>query len=125
MYGDEIGMIDCSPLNWGSFNWSTDQQNRTLLRRIQEFIKIRKENPEIRDRHFFTLYVDDIKKVYAYDRGGLIVAMNCGTGHSYVELPAWDGTYIELMSGEKHTAYSQRLRLSIDPMSYRILKREI
>lgn len=125
MYGDEIGMIDCSPLNWGSFNWSTDQQNRTLLRRIREFIKIRKENPEIRDRHFFTLYVDDIKKVYAYDRGGLIVAMNCGTGHSYVELPAWDGTYIELMGGEKHTAYSQRLRLSIDPMSYRILKREI
>jgi glycosidase len=124
VYGDEIGMTDCAPFNWGSFKWNTEQQNRTLLNRIREFIKIRKENPVIRDRHFFTLYIDNIKKVYAYDRGGIIVAMNSGSDHSYVELPAWDGTYIELMSGEKHTAYSQKLRLSIDPMSYRILKRE-
>ncbi len=124
-YGDEIGMHECSPFNWGSFNWNTEQQNPTLLRRIREFIKIRRGNPVIRQRHFFSLYVDNIKKVYAYDRGGLIVAMNSGTNHSYVELPAWDGTYVELMSGEKYTAYSQKLRLSIDPMSYRILKREI
>jgi glycosidase len=125
LYGDEIGMTECAPLNWGSFNWNTEQQNRELLDKIRNLIKIRKENPEISSRHFFTLYVDDVKKVYAYDRGGLIVVMNCGSGQSFVELPAWDGAYVDLMDGNKYTAFSQKLKLSVDPVSFRILKREI
>ncbi|GAH28543.1 unnamed protein product, partial [marine sediment metagenome] len=41
------------------------------------------------------------------------------------ELPAWDGLYLDLITGEKLTAYTQKLRLSISPKSYRILRREI
>jgi glycosidase len=125
MNGDEIGMTECAPLNWGSFNWDTEQQNRALLQVIRDLIRIRRENPEISSRHFFTLYIDDVKKVYAYDRGGLIVVLNSGSGQSFVELPAWDGTYIDLMNGDKYMAFSQKLKLSVDPVSFRILKREI
>jgi cyclomaltodextrinase len=125
LYGDEIGMSDCTSLNWGSFDWNKDQEDVDLLRTIRSLVRIRKENPQIRDRYFFTLYIDDIKKVYAYDRGGIIVALNSGTGQSFVELPAWDGTYVDLMDGTKYTAFEQKLRFSIDPISFRILKREI
>ena len=125
LYGDENGVTDCAPLNWGSFEWNTQQQNHELLNKIRRLIRIRKENPEIRDRYFYTLYVDDVKKVYAYDRGGFIVIMNCGPNQSFVELPAWDGKYVELMSGVKYTAAAQKLKISIDPVSFRILKREI
>jgi len=125
LYGDEIGMTDCSTLNWGTFNWNAQQQDQKLLSTIRRLIRIRKENDEIRGRYFYTLYVDDVKKVYAYDRGGFIVIMNCGPTQSFVELPAWDGKYIELMSGVRYTASSQKLKISIDPVSFRILKREI
>ncbi len=123
--GDEIGMSECSPLNWGSFNWQAQQHSGDLQALIRNLIKIRRENPEISSRHYFTLYIDDIKKVYAYDRGGLIVVLNSGSVQSFVELPAWDGTYLDLMNGSKYTAFSQKLRLSVDPVSFRILKREI
>jgi glycosidase len=125
VYGDEIGMTECAPLNWGSFNWNTEQWNVEIWRTVRNLIKVRKENPEIQNRHFFTLYIDDIKRVYAYDRGGLIVVLNCGMSQSFVELPAWDGTYTDLASGAKYTAFSQKLKLSVDPLSYRILKREV
>jgi cyclomaltodextrinase len=125
LYGDEFGMTECAPLNWGSFPWSADRQDRDLFGRIQRLIRMRKENPELGSRNFFTLYIDDVNKVYAYDRGGLIVVLNCSPAQSFVELPAWDGTYVELPSGARLTAYSRTLKLSVDPMSYRILKREI
>jgi len=124
-YGDEIGMTDCTPLNWGSFSWNTDQQDVELLNAIRSLIRIRKENPQLKDRYFYTLYVDDVKKVYAYDRGGIIVVLNSGPSQSFVELPAWDGTYRDLMNGLKYTAFDQKLKLSVDPLSFRILKREI
>jgi len=125
LYGDEIGMTECAPLNWGSFNWDVEPQNKELWRTVRNLIRIRKENMQIKDRHFFTLYIDDIKKVYAYDRGGLIVILNCGTSQSFVELPTWDGTYVDLANGAKYTAFSQKLKLSVDAVSYRILKREV
>lgn len=125
LYGDEFGMNECAPLNWGSFPWSADRQDRDLFNKVQRLIRMRKENPELRSRNFFTLYIDDVSKVYAYDRGGFIVVLNCGSAQSFVELPAWDGTYVELPSGARFTAYSRTLKLSVEPMSYRILKREI
>ncbi len=125
LYGDEFGMNECASLNWGSFPWSADRQDRDLFGKIQHFIRMRRENAELSSRNFFTLYIDDVSKVYAYDRGGLIVVLNCDSTQSFVELPAWDGTYIELPGGTKLTAYSQTLKLSVEPMSYRILKREI
>jgi cyclomaltodextrinase len=123
--GDEIGMTDCAPLNWGSFPWDVSKQNLVLASFIHDLIRIRKKNPEITSRHFFTLYIDDIKKVYAYDRGGLIVVLNCGPSQSFVELPAWDGSYLDLMNGTTYTAVDQKLKLSVDPISFRLLKREI
>lgn len=124
VYGDEIGMSESTHLNLGSFTWDTEAQNRELLNEIKELIKIRKTNPQIAQKYFFTLYVNDINKVYAYDRGGLIVVLNSGDVQSFVRIPAWDGVYIDLLSGEKLLADSQVLRLSIDSKSYRILKRE-
>jgi len=125
LYGDEIGMSDCAALNLGSFKWDAEKQDRSLLERIKRLIEIRKANPQITSTNFYTLYVNDITKVYAYDRGGLIVVLNNGDKQSFVELPAWDGLYLDLISGEKATAYSQKLKLSVQPWSYRILKREI
>lgn len=125
LYGDEIGMTDSSPLNMGSFNWNSEKQNRALLQEIKKFINIRKTNSQISSKYFFSLYVNDITKVYAYDRGGLITILNSGESQSYVVLPAWDGSYLDLISGEKFIAFSQTLKLSINPKSYRILKREI
>ncbi len=125
LYGDEIGMTDCCAFNLGSFKWSHESQNRNLFNRIKRLIEIRKANPQITGANFYTLYVNDITKVYAYDRGGLIVVLNSGDKQAFVELPAWDGLYLDLISGEKITAYSQKLKLSIQPISYRILKREI
>ncbi|KPJ73175.1 hypothetical protein AMJ52_04135 [candidate division TA06 bacterium DG_78] len=124
VYGDEVGMSESARLNLGSFTWDTEAQNRELLNEIKELIKIRKTNPQISQKHFFTLYVNDINKVYAYDRGGLIVVLNSSDAQSFVRVPAWDGVYIDLLSGEKLIADSQVLRLSIDPKSYRILRRE-
>jgi cyclomaltodextrinase len=123
--GDEIGMSESAYLNLGSFTWATEGQNRELLNEIKKLITIRKTNPQIAQKYFFTLYVNDINKVYAFDRGGLIVVLNSGDAQSFVRIPAWDGVYIDLMSGEKLIAESQVLRLSIDQKSYRILKREI
>lgn len=125
LYGDEFGMRECAPLNWGSFPWSTERQDRSIFSKVQNLIRIRRENSEFSSRNFFTLYIDDVNKVYAYDRGGMIVVLNCGPIQSFVELPAWDGTYVELPGGTKMTAYSHTLKLSVEPMSYRILKREI
>ncbi|HEC78806.1 MAG TPA: hypothetical protein ENI34_06650 [candidate division WOR-3 bacterium] len=125
MYGDEIGASGCEPLNPGSFNWNKNEQNTLLFEEVKRLIKIRKSTPQLQGDKFFTLYINDITKVYAYDRGGVIIVLNCGGRESFVELPAWDGVYLDLMSGEKVTAYSQRLRLSVDSGAYRILKREI
>jgi cyclomaltodextrinase len=125
LFGDEIGMHECAPLNWGSFPWNTDNQNRAFSGKIRTLMRIRRENRELMSRHFYTLYVDDVKKVYAYDRGGIIAVLNCNPGQVFVELPAWDGSYVDLMNREKYTAYSQTLKLSVEPLSYRILKREI
>ncbi|UCD18736.1 MAG: alpha amylase C-terminal domain-containing protein [candidate division WOR-3 bacterium] len=123
--GDEMGMRDCAFLNWGSFPWNIGRQDRALWNRIRTLMKIRRENPELTGQHFYTLYIDDIKKVYAYDRGGIIVVLNCNPAQVFVELPAWDGSYVDLINREKYTAYSQILKLSVEPMSYRILKRGI
>lgn len=125
MYGEEIALSSYAELNLGSFPWSVSKQNRNFLKEIKKLIEIHKTNPEIAGNKFFTLYVNDITKVYAYDRGGFIVVLNSGDKQSFVSLPAWDGNYTDLVSGEKLTAFSQNLRLSISPKSYRILKREI
>jgi len=125
LYGDEIGLSDYASLNQGSFIWNIDNQNRDLLKEIKQLIEIRNTNPQILSNVFFSLYVNDITKVYAYDRGGLIVVLNSGDKQSFVELPAWNGLYLDLINGEKVTAYTQKLRLSISPKSYRILRREI
>lgn len=125
MYGEEIAYPYSTPLNLGSFPWDIAQQNRAFLNEIKKLNEIRKNNDEIAGSKFFTLYVNDITKIYAYDRGGLIVVLNSGDKQSFVSLPAWDGTYTDLISGEKLTAFSQSLKLSITPKSYRILKREI
>jgi len=125
MYGEEIAYPYCVPLNLGSFPWNAAKQNRALLKEIKKLIEVRKNNPVITGSKYFTLYVNDITKIYAYDRGGLIVVLNSGDKQSFVSLPAWDATYTDLISGEKFTAFSQSLKLSINPKSYRILKREI
>ncbi len=125
LYGDEIGMSDCAPCNPGSFTWNSEEQNRDLFELVKKLTAIRKRNPQVSSNNFFTLYVNDITKVYAYDRGGLIVVLNSGDKQSFVELPAWDGIYRDLITDETLTAYSQKLKFSINPKHFRILKREI
>jgi cyclomaltodextrinase len=125
LFGDEIGMHECTLLNWGSFPWNSSQQDRALLNKIRALIRIRRDNRELMGQHFYTLYVDDVKNVYAYDRGGIITVLNCNPAQVFVELPAWDGSYVDLMSRERYTAYSQTLKLSVEAISYRILKREL
>jgi len=124
IYGDEIGMSDVFPLNFGSFHWDAKNQDRNLLQEITKLINIRKTNPQIASKYFFTLYANDINQVYAFDRGGIITVINSGESSAYVALPAWDGTYLDLTSGEKVTVFQQRLKLSVSPRSYRILRRE-
>ena len=118
-------MSDYAPLNLGSFPWDIVNQDRMFLAEIKKLIRIRKSNPLISGNTFFTLYVNDITEIYAYDRGGLIVTLNSGDKQSFISLPAWDGTYTDLVSGEQFTAFSQKLRFSIDSKSYRILKRDL
>jgi cyclomaltodextrinase len=123
--GDEIGLKYKTGLNPASFPWHSEGQNQELKREIIDLIALRKTYPQIANPHFYALYVNDITRVYAYDRGGLIVVLNSGNASSYVELPAWDGTYIDLVTSATLTAFSQKLRLSVEPMTYRILRREI
>lgn len=123
--GDEVGLRASAPLNWGSFPWDATEQNHRLFRRLREFTRLRRENRQLMGRHFYTLYIDDIRKVYAYDRGGMITVLNCSPTQVFVDLPAWEGTYVDLLSGEKYVAYAQTLKLSVEPRSYRILKRAI
>ncbi|MEO0136434.1 MAG: alpha-amylase family glycosyl hydrolase [candidate division WOR-3 bacterium] len=124
-YGDEVGMKEGRFLNMGSFPWSIDKQNRALLEEIKKLIKIRQENPFLTGKFFYPLYVNDINRVYAYDRGGTIVAFNCGENPSYTTLPVWNGTYTNLMTGERFIITTQQLRLSLPAKSFKILKREI
>ncbi|MEO0161616.1 MAG: alpha amylase C-terminal domain-containing protein, partial [candidate division WOR-3 bacterium] len=119
------GMKEGRFLNMGSFPWSIDKQNRALLEEIKKLIKIRQENPFLTGKFFYPLYVNDINRVYAYDRGGTIVAFNCGENPSYTTLPVWNGTYTNLMTGERFIITTQQLRLSLPAKSFKILKREI
>jgi hypothetical protein len=125
MYGDEVGLADGAPLNPGSFVWTQENQNRDLLLDIKKLIYIRKTNPQIASKYFFTLYANDLNKVIAYDRGGIITVFNLGTALAYLELPAWDGSYLDLFSGERFFATGQKLRLSINPKTFRILRRGV
>jgi cyclomaltodextrinase len=123
MYGDEVGMSQAEPLNLGSFPWNEDGQNRVLLEEIKQLIRIRNTYSQITSSVVYTLYINDITRVYAYDRGGFITVLNNGSNASFVELPAWDGKYLDIIRGDTLVAYSQALRLSVEPRSYRILKR--
>ncbi|MEO0156942.1 MAG: alpha-amylase family glycosyl hydrolase [candidate division WOR-3 bacterium] len=124
-YGDEVGMKDGQFLNMGSFPWEYEKQNRSLFEEIKKLITIRKNNPILNNKYYYTLYVNDINRVYAYDRGGIIVIINSGDSQSYTVLPVWNGTYTNLMTGEKMTVATQQLRLSLPAKSFKILKREI
>jgi len=125
LYGDEIGLTESVPLNLGSFVWVPNAQNQDFVAELKKLIKIRKSNPQFSKKYFYTIYLNDITKVYAYDRGGVIVVLNLGQAQSLVELPAWNGQYLDLVSGEKFIANAQKLRLSINTKSYRILRREL
>ncbi len=124
-YGDEVGMKDGKFLNMGSFPWEYEKQNRLILEEIKKLINIRKSNPIISSKYFFPLYVNDINRVYAYDRSGIIVIINSGDSQSYTVLPVWNGTYTNLITGEKIIVTTQQLRISLPAMSFKILKREI
>jgi glycosidase len=124
-YGDEVGAADYAQLNLGSFPWEAGKQNRRLLDDIKKLLEIRRTIPAITGKYFYTLYANDITRVYAYDRGGLIAILNSGEAPCYMALPAWNGSYIDLVSGEKYIVAVQQLRLSINAKSYRILKREL
>lgn len=123
-YGDEIGMAGAESLNLGSFTYGPAQQDLSLLSEIKRLIGIRKANGQIANKYFYTLLANDITQVYAYDRGGLITVLNSGDAAAYVMLPAWDGTYADLVNGERITVYQQQLKVSIAPKSYRIFRRE-
>jgi glycosidase len=125
MYGDEVGFADGAPLNPGSFIWNSENQNRDLLLDIKKLIYIRKTNPQIASKYFYSLYVNDLNNIYAYDRGGIITVLNSSATQAYLELPAWDGSYLDLFSGERFFATGQKLRLSINPKAFRILRRGV
>jgi glycosidase len=124
LYGDEVGVTTSSPLNCGSFPWDVSKQDRILLQEIKRLIQIRKDNPTLGSTTYYSLYANDINKIYAYDRGGIIVIINNSDKEAYIELPAWSGVYDDVTTGEKKTAYNQVLRLTIGPQTYQILKRE-
>src|SRR4030042_1153179 len=121
-YGDEVGYRKAVFLNPGSFPWDANNQDRILYYDIQSLIEIRRNNPQLRSSNFYPLYVNDINRVYAYDRGGIIIALNCDNNPSYIELPAWNGTYIDLINGEKIFVSLQKLRITVEARSFRILK---
>lgn len=123
MYGDEVGMTQGTSLNLGSFPWNEQAQDRALLEEIKTLINIHNTHSQIVSSTVYTLYINDITRVYAYDRGGFITVLNNGPNGSFVELPAWDGTYLDVISGDTLVAYSQALRLSVESRSYRLLKR--
>jgi len=123
-YGDEIGMTEAESLNLGSFVSNPAGQDLNLLSEIKRLIGIRKANGQIASKYFYTLLANDITQVYAYDRGGLITVLNSGEAPAFVMLPAWDGTYADLLSGEKITVFQQQLKVSIAPKSYRVFRRE-
>lgn len=125
MYGDEVGLADGAALNPGSFIWTSENQDRNLLLDIKKLIYIRKTNSQIAGKYFYTLYTNDMNDVYAYDRGGIITVLNLGAAQTYLELPAWDGSYLDLFSGERFFATGQKLRLSINPKAFRILRRGV
>lgn len=123
-YGDEIGLAGGVPLNLGSFPWGAGAADPTIRNEILKLNEIRHANPALRGRHFYTLYTNDISRVYAYDRGGIVTVLNLGASQAFVSLPAWDGAYLDLVTGEKVIATSQLLRCSVAGRSYRILRRE-
>jgi len=123
-FGDEVGMFEGKLFNMGSFPWTIAKQNRILLEEIKKLINIHKTNPPLMKKYFFTLYVNDINRVYAYDRGGIITVINSGDTPSFVALSAWNGNYTDLVTGDKHIVVNQQLKLSIPAKSYRIFRRE-
>jgi hypothetical protein len=124
-YGDEIGIAVGHPLNMGSFPWNFSNQERTLFEEIKRLINIRKTNPIFSTKYFFPLYVNDINRIYAYDRGGIIVILNGGVTPNFVTLPVWNGTYTNLITGEKNIVANQQLKVSVPAKSFKIIKREI
>jgi glycosidase len=124
-YGDEIGIAVGHPLNMGSFPWNFSNQERTLFEEIKRLINIRKTNPIFSTKYFFPLYVNDINRVYAYDRGGIIVILNGGVTPNFVTLPVWNGKYTNLITGEKNIVANQQLKVSVPAKSFKIIKHEI
>ncbi|MGQ9816353.1 MAG: alpha-amylase family glycosyl hydrolase [bacterium] len=123
-FGDEVGKAEGKRFNMGSFPWAIEKQNRTLFEEIKRLIDIRKSNPILSNKYFFTLYVNDINRVYAYDRGGIIVVINSADTPCFVSLSVWNGTYTDLITEGKHIIANQQLKLSIPARSYKILRRE-
>lgn len=123
-FGDELGKVEGIKFNMGSFPWTFEKQNRVLFEEIKKLLNIRKSNPILSNKYFFTLYVNDINRVYAFDRGGIIVVINSDNTPSFVVLSAWNGTYTDLITGDKHIVANQQLRLSIPARSYKIFRRE-
>lgn len=124
LYGDEVGMTASSPLNCGSFPWDVSRQDRNLLKEIKQLIQIRKDHPTFSSTTYYSLYANDMNKILAFDRGGIIVIINNSDKESYIELPAWSGVYDDVVTGVKMTAYNQLLRLTVKPETYQILRRE-
>ena len=124
-FADEVGKAEGKRFNMGSFPWITAKQNRSLFEEIKKLINIRKSNPILSNKYFFTLYVNDINRVYAYDRGGIIVVINSGDTPCFVALSAWNDTYTDLTTGEKHIVANQQLKLSLPARSYKIFRREL
>ena len=124
-FADEVGKAEGKRFNMGSFPWITAKQNRSLFEEIKKLINIRKSNPILSNKYFFTLYVNDINRVYAYDRDGIIVVINSGDTPCFVALSAWNDTYTDLTTGEKHIVANQQLKLSLPARSYKIFRREL
>jgi glycosidase len=147
-YGDEAGMWgaddpdDRKPMLWADLAYENERSHpvpggaRTddevkfdsdLYQYYKSLVRIRKENPALRDGSFTTMLVDDQNDVYAFKRSAgnneLIIALN--RSHQMksvrIDLP---GSWIfreELTRGEFRG--SDQLRLAVPPLAGLILLR--
>lgn len=99
-YDDEVS----HPLKGKTRSQDNVKFDRQLFDYYKKLIALRKENPALRRGSFKTLFVDDKKDVYAFERSvegnRVIVVMNNSEKKQTVSLPL-SGEYVDALTGMK------------------------
>jgi glycosidase len=143
-YGSEIGALGTRDahgdrqlrLSWGDVEKGPSAVDRgELLRAIKTFIRLRKENPVLREGSYRQLYVDSEQLAFMREKGGaqggsrggqILVAVNASANEARIsigegQLGSDKKHWRDLLGGEVFAVSQNRLEVKVHPSWIRML----